>query len=201
LLVTLQGPGGQDSIECDMVACGDGLVPQTRLAQILGCEVQDGTVVVDRLQTTSISAVSCAGEPTGIGGEAVASLEGRVAGAAAGGDTALAERSLSALARARSFADRLEHTFALQATPLPPEDTMVCRCESVTLAQLRPHPDARTAKLQERCGMGACQGRVCSPALQQFLDWDRPSGRPPLFPTPLGVLTELWSEPNQCPNP
>ena len=201
LRVTLEGARGTKTVDCDLVACGDGLVPQTRLAQLLGCEVRDGAVVVDPMLQTNVPGVSCAGEPTGIGGEAVASLEGRVAGAAAAGNTTMAERSAPALRRARAFATRLEHTFALQATPLPPEDTMVCRCESVTLAQLRPHPDARTAKLQERCGMGACQGRVCSPALQQFLDWDRPSGRPPLFPTPLGVLTELWSEPNQCPNP
>lgn len=195
LRVTVRTGRGERELECDMLAVGDGLVPQTRLASLLGCATAGHGVRVDPLQRTSIADITCAGEPTGIGGEHVARIEGRIAGAVSAGDLAGTRRLQSRARRARRFADALERSFGTDLADLPPEDTIVCRCEWVSLSQLRPHPDARAAKLQTRCGMGPCQGRACSPVLEQLLGWSTPrSARPPLFPTPVGALAELWSE-------
>jgi len=202
LRATVRTRARERNIPCDLLAIGDGLVPQTRLACLLGCDEDQGRVVVDGLQRTTRAGVLCAGETTGIGGQALATAEGRVAGAAAGGDLTSARKLEQRARSARAFADALERAFAPLAADVPFEDTIVCRCESVTLAEIRAHPDARTAKLQTRCGMGPCQGRVCRPVLESLLDWAPPSSaRPPLFPTPLGALAELWSESTSCQHP
>ena len=40
----------------------------------------------------------------------------------------------------------------------------------------------RDAKLQTRCGMGACQGRVCGAAAKVLFGWGMESVRPPVLP-------------------
>ncbi|MEM9462938.1 MAG: FAD/NAD(P)-binding oxidoreductase [Myxococcota bacterium] len=198
--VRVHGPAGEEVLECDILACGYGLVPQTRLARVLGCRVGAEGVWVDPLQRTSVPSVLCAGEPTGIGGEPLASLEGEIAGYVAGGDLEHAARLSRRRRRARAFARALDKTFALGEARQPSPETIVCRCEGTTLAQVRPFSEARVAKLQTRCGMGPCQGRVCGPGLSHTQGWsDIADLRPPLFPTPVGALMELWSEPPQCP--
>ncbi|HET8548379.1 MAG TPA: FAD/NAD(P)-binding oxidoreductase [Bryobacteraceae bacterium] len=173
---------------CDYVACGFGLVPNTELAQLLGCDLRGAFVVVDRYQQTSVANVLCAGEPTGIGGVDAALLEGQIAGFAATDR----HREADALHRRRddSFAARLEHAFALrpELKTLAPPDTIVCRCEDVPLAALRAHGSWRAAKLQSRCGMGPCQGRVCGPAVRYLLGWQPESVRPPILPARLSSL-------------
>ncbi|HET7215682.1 MAG TPA: pyridine nucleotide-disulfide oxidoreductase, partial [Terriglobia bacterium] len=42
-----------------------------------------------------------------------------------------------------------------------------------------------------RCGMGACQGRVCGPATQFLFHWSPDSVRPPIFPTVLKNLAAM----------
>ena len=54
-------------------------------------------------------------------------------------------------------------------------DTTVCRCEDVSLGALREYADWHTAKLATRCGMGACQGRICTPICHDVLGWPLPS--------------------------
>ncbi|WP_198954957.1 (2Fe-2S)-binding protein [Kineosporia sp. R_H_3] len=55
------------------------------------------------------------------------------------------------------------------------DDTLVCRCEEVTVAGLTSAvddlgaTDARTAKLLSRCGMGWCQGRMCGEAVSRVV--------------------------------
>ena len=39
-----------------------------------------------------------------------------------------------------------------------------------------------------RCGMGACQGRICGGALEVLRGWPRTSVRPPVSPTRMGHL-------------
>jgi D-hydroxyproline dehydrogenase subunit alpha len=175
---------------CDYVANAYGFVANTELAAILGCELRNGTVKVDKSQQTSIANVYCAGETTGIGGVDAALLEGQIAGHSAAGHPAKATQLLGALRRAKSFAAKLNRTFQpreeLRALAQP--DTIVCRCEDVTLARLRQANSWRSAKLHERCGMGPCQGRICGPAVQYILGWEPGSIRPPVFPTRLENL-------------
>ena len=45
------------------------------------------------------------------------------------------------------------------------------------------------AKLHQRCGMGACQGRICGAAAHYLFGWDAPSPRPPLSPARVSTLS------------
>ncbi|NHH78130.1 NAD(P)/FAD-dependent oxidoreductase [Burkholderia gladioli] len=197
---TIEIEGRPRVIECDRIACGYGLVPNLTLPLALGCALRDGAVAVDARQHTSREAVFAAGESTGIGGMELARAEGALAGlAAAGVDEG--DRRVAALMREREvwlgFAARVARTFALgdAARALPPDDTVLCRCEDVTLGAARAYADARDAKLQTRCGMGACQGRVCGAAGAALLGWQEAAiPRPPFSPVRIGTLAALAAD-------
>lgn len=176
--------------ECDYLACGFGLIPNLELAKLLGCQVQSGVVQVDELQRSSVERVLCAGEITGIGGLDLSLLEGQIAGMVAAGKAEEANRWFAKRNHARRFATRLEGAFALreELQQLPTEDTLICRCEDVSWRQIRHYGSWREAKLQTRCGMGPCQGRICGAISEYLLDWQVESIRPPLFPVPLDAL-------------
>jgi NADPH-dependent 2,4-dienoyl-CoA reductase/sulfur reductase-like enzyme len=170
--------------ECDLFACGFGLVPNVELPLALGCELNDGFVRVDARQATSVTNVFCAGEPTGIGGADCALVEGQVAGYAASGQVARAEALFGPRAGWHRFRARLAKAFALRAElkSLATDETLLCRCEDVTLGRVRQFGSWREAKLQSRCGMGPCQGRVCGAAAKVVLGWGMESVRPPVLP-------------------
>jgi D-hydroxyproline dehydrogenase subunit alpha len=182
--VRISRRGQTSEIECDYLACGFHLIPNSELPRMCGCRLRQNFVQVDDYQQTSVSGIFCAGEPTGIGGLELALVEGEIAGYAA-----------------TNWEDRAKHLFAkrdhyqkvvrilLDAFPLRPElktlarpDTLVCRCEDVSHERLCEHASWRAAKLHARCGMGPCQGRVCAPATEFLFGWQIDSIRPPLFP-------------------
>ncbi len=173
---------------CDLLACGYHLVPNTELAALLGCKFHGGFVQVDNEQRTSVPNIFCAGEPTGIAGLDAALVQGEIAGLACAGrgDASLQKRA----AKERVFAGRMEKAFALrpELQALPRPETIVCRCEDVRFDALRGHTGWTDAKLQTRCGMGPCQGRICGPAIEHLLGWRPVSVRRPLFPVPLEAL-------------
>jgi len=177
---------------CDYVANAYGFVANNELATLLGCATENGAVQVDQFQQTSIADIYCAGEAAGIGGVDTALLEGQIAGYAATGQTSFCSRLQSQLRKAKAFARSLNKTFAPRAElqTLAQPDTIVCRCEDVTLARLRTANSWRSAKLHERCGMGPCQGRICGPAAQFILGWEPSSVRPPIFPARLDTLLQ-----------
>lgn len=183
--VTLRRGGRSWTEPCDYLACGFGLVPNVELATLLA-----GGATVDELQQTRAPGIYAAGEVTGIGGLELSQVEGAIAGYAAAGQPDRARRLFVRRARYARFARALEETFALRAElkALPAPDTLVCRCEDVPLASLRQFCSWREAKLQTRCGMGPCQGRVCGPALEFLLGWKAESVRPPVFPARIGTL-------------
>lgn len=191
----IEGPRGTDTVDCDVLAVGYGLVPDIALARHLGCAVRDGTVhaqvVVDSHQRTSLENIYAAGEVCGIGGVDCARLEGRIAGLAAAG-AAIPDILLRQRDHARAFAAQLRRYFALspRVRRLAQPDTLVCRCEDVPLRDIASQPDARSAKLATRCGMGACQGRICGAALAELGHFSLDSVRPPLFPARLSTLGE-----------
>jgi D-hydroxyproline dehydrogenase subunit alpha len=166
------------------------LIPNTELPSLLGCRVQDGCVSVDDFQTTSRANIFCAGEPTGVGGVELSLVEGQIAGFAAVGQEGRARELFPTRLKLRDFADALDRTFALrmELKRVAQPQTIVCRCEDVTYKQLAHHRSWRSAKLQTRCGMGPCQGRVCGPALEFMLGWTPDSVRPPVFPALLSTL-------------
>jgi len=178
------------ALDCDLLACGFHLVPNTELAELLGCEIRDGFVAVDRYQQTSKPNIFCAGEPTGVAGVEAALIEGSIAGLAAADKRSEAEKLFAKRERAHAFGRRLDETFALrdELKSLSHDETIVCRCEDVEYGRLKEFTTFRDAKLQTRCGMGPCQGRICGPATQFLFGWERPGVRPPIFPVKMDHL-------------
>jgi len=182
--VTIARAGKSETVECDYLACGFHLVPNTELATLVGCRTRDGYVQVDDFQQTTVDGIFCAGEPTAIGGVELALIEGQIAGLAAAGKKREARVLFSKRARFRRFARLLDETFRLrpELRSLPEEETLICRCEDVPYSRLREHPTWRSAKLHTRCGMGPCQGRICGPATEFLFNWNPDSVRPPVLP-------------------
>ncbi len=186
--------GSERRVMADLLAIGWGFTPQLELPLALGCATEvdaDGSLVctVDSEQRSSVDRVWVAGEACGVGGAALAVVEGEIAGASAAGlaSSARARRRRSA---ARAFAAALH-----RAHPVPPgwvdrvtDDTLVCRCEEVPAGALRAAvaelgaDSARSAKLLVRTGMGWCQGRVCGYATSCLVA--DLTGGPPSAPLP-----------------
>ena len=189
--VVLAGTAAGGTWDCDVLACGFGLVPNLELPRLLGCETTADRVVVNGSQRTSRKGVFAAGEPCGIAGVGQALATGAIAGLAAAGRTVpwtLAARR----AWETAFARRLARAFALreELASLARPDTIVCRCEDVSLARLGAAVSLREAKLHTRAGMGACQGRVCGSALSFLRGLAPDSVRSPLVPVTVAVLAE-----------
>jgi D-hydroxyproline dehydrogenase subunit alpha len=215
-------PGSEQTVEVDAVCLGFGLVPSIQLGVLCGAEhryVPDagGFVPVrsDEMETT-VPGIFAAGDGAGIGGARVAVLEGRIAGIAAAarlGALSPAEAAgrlrphRAALRGARRVAAGLGRLTAIQdgLAELITPDTVVCRCEEVTAAEVAEVLDEGARELAEvkrmtRAGMGLCQGRMCHPALAALLarhTGRRPetlvplSVRPPITPIPIDVLATL----------
>jgi NADPH-dependent 2,4-dienoyl-CoA reductase/sulfur reductase-like enzyme len=176
--------------ECDLLACGFGLTPNVELPNLLGCLLNNGCVLVNDVQATSLANVFCAGETAGIGGADCALTEGLIAGYAAGGQRDRAAALFKQRASWNAFRAAMAKAFALrpELKNLATDDTLVCRCEDVPLGRVKQFNGWRDAKLQTRCGMGPCQGRVCGGAVKFILDRSMESVRPPVFPVRVSSL-------------
>lgn len=183
--------------ECDALACGFGMAPNVELPLALGCALKDGFVSVDQWQASSVGNVFCAGEITGIGGADRALVEGQIAGYAAAGQAAKAGALLRERASWHSFSAALADAFALrpELKSLADDDTLLCRCEDVPIGRVRKFEGWRDAKLQTRCGMGPCQGRICGAASQVVLGWGMESVRPPVLPARVASLIQCPDKP------
>jgi len=84
----------------------------------------------------------------------------------------------------------MDRAFALRSElrALAEAETIVCRCEDVTHAELEGRSSWREAKLHTRCGMGACQGRVCGGASEFLYGWQNTGARPPVYPATVATL-------------
>ncbi len=155
--------------DCDYLAVGFGLRPATELAAIMA---GPDTIVA------------------GTGDADLSLLEGRIAGYTAAGDLEKARGLEPERDQARTFAASIDRTFAVrdELRQLADSGTIICRCEDVPLGRLEGKTCFRDAKLHTRCGMGACQGRVCGPALEFLFGWHGASPRPPIFPARVGSL-------------
>jgi bacterioferritin-associated ferredoxin len=83
-----------------------------------------------------------------------------------------------------------------------PERTIVCRCEDLTLQDIRDIIAAGLTTMEEvkrltRCGMGPCQGRTCGAIVAGEIaratgvpieDVAPPTFRPPIKPVKLGLF-------------
>ena len=182
-----------EELACERLACGFSLVPNIEIGQALGCTVRDQSIVVDEWQASSLAHHFAAGECTGFGGSELALVEGRIAGLVAVGERDKARGLWAERQRWQGFADKLNKAFrlspALKHLAMP--ETIVCRCEDVRYADLAEHSSWTGAKLATRCGMGACQGRVCATAAQTLFGWEPPLLRPPFSPARISTLACL----------
>ena len=195
--VRLQQQGQIVELACDRLACGFGLIPNTQLGQALGCELDGQALAVDAWQATCRADHFAAGECTGFGGSELALVEGAIAGHAAVGERHAAQALGARRKRWQGFARALNQAFALnpQLKKLAEPDTLVCRCEDVPYSAITGHADWRAAKLASRCGMGACQGRVCGGAVQHLFGWQPAAPRPPFSPARIETLLCLDDTP------
>ncbi|MEX0304811.1 MAG: NAD(P)/FAD-dependent oxidoreductase [Leisingera sp.] len=150
-------------------------------------------VGTDAFGQTSVPHVSAAGDGAGIIGAEGARIVGDLAALnilPRLGKLSEAERNrqaapglakLAAMAPFRAFIDRLYRPADALRLPQNP-DTIVCRCEEQTLADLRAGfdqgaRDPNALKSLTRCGMGPCQGRQCGHVVAGLLsEW---RGEPP----------------------
>ncbi len=192
-------------IEASTLVVGYGLLPGTQTARVFGCRIEhvdalNGFVPWrDETLRTSREDIYCVGDAAGIGGVEVALLEGRIAAHAI-----LRTPAPAPLAGRYRRLDRYRRTLNLAyRMPRPlvaaTEETIVCRCEELTLKSLLADPnrgsgDLNAVKTSSRLGMGRCQGRNCLHTAAALLGVEsediaaQPRTRPPLKPIPLGLL-------------
>ncbi|WP_028210690.1 FAD-dependent oxidoreductase [Paraburkholderia mimosarum] len=186
-------------VDCDRLACAYGLVPNMGLGAALGCGLEpragSAAIAVNEFQQTSVESIYAAGECTGVGGMELAAVEGRIAAHAALGDNAGAQRLFTERKRYRRFAERLHEAFDLNPAlrTLSQPDTVFCRCEDVAWRDVAGHASWRDAKLQTRCGMGPCQGKICGEAAAFCFGWPQNGQRPPFSPARIGTLLQAES--------
>ena len=215
-----------ESVEVDTVVAGFGLVPAVELPRLLGCRLHwnalRGGWIPERsadLETT-VRNVLAVGDGAGIGGAEVALAEGRLAGllAAVRAGRSVPDREIArqraTLARLHAVRDAIAtlwtppRSFAGLLTP----DTIACRCEEVTVADLTraigegfDSPDP--LKAVTRATMGRCQGRNCLATITEMLahahqvpvaDVEPPRARPPARPI---AAADLLHEPLPPPRP
>ncbi|MGF6400434.1 NADPH-dependent 2,4-dienoyl-CoA reductase/sulfur reductase-like enzyme [Pseudomonas frederiksbergensis] len=216
--VRVRTAGGENlQIDCDAVALGYHLRPETQLADLAGCRMrfhapsQQWVLDTDEDGRTSVEGVYAAGDGTRIRGADAAEHAGRLAAMALLQDlrqpvcTEAQSRQRCALAAMEQFSQGLYQAFpwpAAQAETLP-DGAIVCRCEMITAGELRDAVrekgacEVNRAKAFSRVGMGRCQGRYCSQAGAEVIaaaagvpveQVGRQRGQAPV--KPLSMLTE-----------
>ena len=217
--------GSEEKLEVTGVCFSWGFVPSIQLSQMCGAghhhaaELGGWVPLVSAEMETTVPGIFSVGDGAGVGGAAMAVLEGRIAGIAAaarlGALSPGAARSRSrphraALARLRKSRDVLGRLIATRPglAELITPDTVICPCEGTTAARVDQALDEGVGDLGQmkrmtRAGMGECQGRMCSPALAHLIAHRRgipleaiapPSIRPPVTPVPIHVLATLPDE-------
>ena len=204
-------PGNRKRYKTQLVACGNGFIPNIELPQLAGCDLtyaadMGGWIVeVDASMETSVPGIFAAGEITGIAGGDKALLEGHLAAlsilkqAELGNLKENRNRKVALLNKRRGF-QRFGNFLNRQWAIHPNEwtdidnDTIICRCEDITMGNIRDWiakgiTSATDLKRATRCGMGNCQGRTCAPLIYDILAGCCPAGTPSL--QPLSVRTPV----------
>jgi NADPH-dependent 2,4-dienoyl-CoA reductase/sulfur reductase-like enzyme len=212
--VRFRAAGAAHRIGCDAVALGFGLRPETQLADLAGVSLRFDPALRQWFPETDGdgrcgAGLYAAGDGALTGGAEAAEASGRLAAWAILRDLGhtVPETECAALrgtvARHSAFQRGLARAFAWPApwAPRLAPDTMLCRCEGVTIGALREAVGAplgpreiNRAKAITRCGMGRCQGRFCGAAAAEViastlgLDAEaagRLRGQAPVKPIPL----------------
>ena len=184
-------PGSEQRFAVDTLCLHYGFAASTELAHLAGAETafdprRGGWYAVhDDGMRTAAPGVYVAGQASGIGGADLAEATGWLAGLSIANDVGrltadqyakLANEARRDVERGRQFAEMLNTTYTAGpgiAEPITP-DTLVCRCEEVRARQVdaalnEGALDLNDVKRLTRCGMGYCQGRICSQVLVPYI--------------------------------
>lgn len=208
--------GKARNLEADTIFLHEGLVPNIEFALAMGCDSSWSSercaweIRVDASGESSVPNVYALGDCTKVVGAEISEIQGRLAGlrlARRTGGTASVERETSLLHKLREGTGLrrfLDHLYApidgniLSTDP----STVVCRCENLTISSLEEQikiaqGDLNYVKSITRCGMGPCQGRMCSHSVAALGRSHRLSAispsrqRLPLAPITIGELANL----------
>jgi NADPH-dependent 2,4-dienoyl-CoA reductase/sulfur reductase-like enzyme len=185
--------GAERRFTCDAVGLGWHLRPETQLADLARCEFafeplsRQWLPRIDDCGRSSTPGVYLAGDGARILGADGAEAAGRLAALAALHDfkhergRALFAAEQAGLQRTLATMNGFREGLA-QAFPWPhahaaalPNDAVVCRCEAVTVGELRRSvrelgsTEVNRAKAFSRVGMGRCQGRYCGHAAAEIV--------------------------------
>jgi NADPH-dependent 2,4-dienoyl-CoA reductase/sulfur reductase-like enzyme len=211
--------GTEKTFEVDTVCLGYGLIPSVWLTSMLGCRHLYNPLVggwvpfFDENMQTDLPGIFVAGDGAGIAGVLAAKMQGTIAGLHAAvhtGDISIDHavqaglpqlKQLESMGKFRRAMDRIYRILPDLYAGVT-DDTIVCRCESITAGEIRQAIREGTANLNDikkrtRSGMGYCQGTNCQPSIAAMLarEFDAdPAGikmvttRPPARPIPLNLL-------------
>ena len=212
-------------LKVDTICLGYGLVPSVELTRLVGCQHRYspglGGWIPARNEDmeTSVPGVFAVGDGAGVAGSAMAMSEGRIAGisiAQSLGYISSEEarkrkrpylNEMKKLGRLRDALDRISYPRP-GLFELANDDTIICRCEELTLGDIKSAVGKGTTEMNElkrmtRMGMGPCQGRMCAPAVQEIIagQTQTPAAeiaylnqRPPTKLVPIDVLDSLPGE-------
>ncbi len=179
--------GGTRVAYADALCMNAGFEPQNEILRLLGARMTydpaAGHLRCDRSETleTSVPGIFAVGDCAGLGGAPAACVEGRIAGRSAAarsghGDGYDLFADQRALRRHRRFQNALWQLHDVSPVPVGglPADTILCRCEEVTLGDALAGYAVTpghlgTLKRATRVGMGRCQGRYCGPATARLI--------------------------------
>lgn len=201
--VDLVGPDGLPvpdrtiRIECDAVLLSQGFGSAVELVTQAGAELewnaQSGTwqpIRTADFQTT-VEGLYAVGDCAGVGGSQLSGLEGEIVGLAlarrlgmnSGRRAAIRSRWLVGRLRSLNrFRRGMDGIFQppLGAPVSPMAATIACRCQEVTVGEIRDALDLGAGtpagiKMWTRAGMGACQGRTCDHIIDSLMRERAPS--------------------------
>jgi thioredoxin reductase len=217
--VTIGNEVRQKRFAVDAVCFGDGLVPSTEFYRLLNAELEYDAIrggwvpILDDAQQTTIKGLYGVGDGAALCGVGAAPLTGRIAAFAVAHSlgklptTQYREQHLvetRSLQQALRFGREMVRMVQPRAAAMRdvPEDTIVCRCEDLSLKDLRTaieqgSCEINALKAATRCGMGPCGGRICGEAAAAAMEstgltrqaigyW---TSRPPIRPISIEALT------------
>ena len=188
-LIVQQSGGQPIALDCDAVALGFHLRPETQLADLAQCSfvfeplTRQWMPEIDEDGRTSQKGIYLAGDGGHLLGADGAEIQGRLAAHALLKDLGypVPEGAIRRLRSARRRIDRFRRGIA-RAFPWPwrlagalPDDAIVCRCEAITVGEIRDvvrgkgANELNRAKALSRVGMGRCQGRYCGHTTAELL--------------------------------
>jgi thioredoxin reductase/bacterioferritin-associated ferredoxin len=207
------------SVKVDAICLGYGLVSSTELTMLAECEhkydLRRGGYIPLRTANmeTSVPGIYAVGDGAGVAGRKAAIEEGCIAGLSVARVLGCISRA-NAREQIKPFRKRLNKINRFRKIiddismprkglyELASDDTIICRCEEVTLKQLKAALADDTIQVNDfkrmtRMGMGSCEGRMCGPSVIEMMRHrlNAPAEevgclrlRPSIKPVALGVL-------------